>query len=752
MFYNSGRKFKIKGAPFWYSLPERPKLRSTCKRTNITSAICRKRIGNQVLRAEKFGDLITADHKVLSEGGESRNNHRYAVVVQDLATHWIQSYPCKTKCRKFFEPSQEPMVIFTVNFAEFGKACEEWSWNHKTSTHHGSETNGIAERVVRRMKEGSLKSLFPQERGERQARTHSEFITQKEKKFWNVLFSLAFRHWEARCHEKRKSSRDSGVVHDSYSEGRWFFLSTEIIRNFTEKRAYRAVGGEQVARTKLSEAQSELDRQEAKVQCADRALHEWCIQLLSQRMELYRANQTYGQSQREKSRFCTELEMKNRALQEDRMKSLNEIDEFKKMSCAETERAKPLSIDELSTQEKESKCTVNHLMVQIQELQDWVNSLNNTREFFDPDPTFTVSLWVFGVLVNWLAAILACSPIRGNHLIYQETFLPSEAPAAFFGSLSSVALAPFEPVSLNTGRLFERANASERNPQNFAIPTPRSAKKFSTWNPPLSARLNSRGINSQKWMSYFLVQVFPRIPCCGSIQRSREGRSGQWTILEKRISRCLMRRSRLPWRRSLHFNKRVNLEEQKAQMQDRFLHERQIAYMIYEYFRVTWAHEAFHEYTNLFSISLQGDDSQDLDTRWDQALQVKLPKTALWKVCTRCECESLINSEQYWPRTNKKSIEVDQSRIIRSRRPWWWHTLINRSGQETSKSEMIELTQEHWLKTQKGKNVSVDTRQGECHQWKAKGQCSKGDACSFRHDDSKHGKKTQSSSPAPRRH
>ena len=32
-----------------------------------------------------------------------------------------------------------------------------------------------------------------------------------------------------------------------------------------------------------------------------------------------------------------------------------------------------------------------------------------------------------------------------------------------------MALATFEPVSLNTGRLFERANASERNTQNFAI-------------------------------------------------------------------------------------------------------------------------------------------------------------------------------------------------------------------------------------------------------------------------------------------
>ena len=55
------------------------------------------RIGEAVPRAVKFGDLITADHTVLNEEGESRNNHRHAVVVQDLATQRIRSYPCKTK-------------------------------------------------------------------------------------------------------------------------------------------------------------------------------------------------------------------------------------------------------------------------------------------------------------------------------------------------------------------------------------------------------------------------------------------------------------------------------------------------------------------------------------------------------------------------------------------------------------------------------------------------------------------------------
>ena len=56
-----------------------------CERINITRAPCRRRNGEAVPRAENFGDLITADHKVLSEGCESRNNHRYAIVVQELA-------------------------------------------------------------------------------------------------------------------------------------------------------------------------------------------------------------------------------------------------------------------------------------------------------------------------------------------------------------------------------------------------------------------------------------------------------------------------------------------------------------------------------------------------------------------------------------------------------------------------------------------------------------------------------------------
>ena len=136
---------------------------SWCGRPKITRASCRRRADAVMPRAEHFGDLITADDKVLSEESESRNNHRYAVVVQDLATQWLQSYPCETKTSqesqkgltKFLEPERKPKVIYTDNSLEFGRACEDLSWNHCTSTPHRSETNGIAERAVRRVKEGA---------------------------------------------------------------------------------------------------------------------------------------------------------------------------------------------------------------------------------------------------------------------------------------------------------------------------------------------------------------------------------------------------------------------------------------------------------------------------------------------------------------------------------------------------------------------------------------------------------------------
>ena len=63
------------------------------------------------------------------------------------------------------------------------------------------------------------------------------------------------------------------------------------------------------------------------------------------------------------------------------------------------------------------------------------------------------------------------------------------------------------------------------------------------------------------------------------------------------------------------FKKKVSLEEQKAQKEDRFLRGRQIAYLIYEYFQVTGANDSVENYVDLFTIVLRNEDIQEFDSK-----------------------------------------------------------------------------------------------------------------------------------------
>ena len=76
-----------------------------------------------------------------------------------------------------------------------------------------------------------------------------------------------------------------------------------------------------------------------------------------------------------------------------------------------------------------------------------------------------------------------------------------------------------------------------------------------------------------------------------------------------------------------HFKRRTSLEEQKAQKEDRFLRGRQIAYLIYEQFRVTGIDSSVENYTDLFTIALRNDDIQEFDSKWDGILlsMTKIP-------------------------------------------------------------------------------------------------------------------------------
>ena len=118
--------------------------------------------------AQKFGDRITADHKTLMEDQASRGGARYALIIQDEHTRWIQAYATKSRSyqevvqafRRFMPLDQMPKHVYLDNAPELIKAMEELQWTFDTSTPHRPETNGTAERAVRRVKEGTSTTLL----------------------------------------------------------------------------------------------------------------------------------------------------------------------------------------------------------------------------------------------------------------------------------------------------------------------------------------------------------------------------------------------------------------------------------------------------------------------------------------------------------------------------------------------------------------------------------------------------------------
>ena len=129
-----------------------------------------------------------------------------------------------------------------------------------------------------------------------------------------------------------------------------------------------------------------------------------------------------------------------------------------------------------------------------------------------------------------------------------------------------------------------------------------------------------------KWL---LVLIFHRTLCYGSKKLRWLIHSKDWSPRDQfverifPISRCWTRRLPLLWTRSSRIprsRRRSVLEEQKAQKEDRFLRGRQIAFMIYDYFRLTGAHDTVFDFADLFSVTLPDDSIQEFDIGWDEVL------------------------------------------------------------------------------------------------------------------------------------
>ena len=129
--------------------------------------------------------------------------------------------------------------------------------------------------------------------------------------------------------------------------------------------------------------------------------------------------------------------------------------------------------------------------------------------------------------------------------------------------------------------------------------------------------------------------------------------------------------------------------------------------------------------------------------------QVKYLRKWSWRVYTSQNCRILFSFRLYWLCMNKRKFETTNSRAI----PDCRHQQDVRTRSFRSRNEIIERGAV--TKRQKGKKAIAERKVGECYQWKAIGQCSKGDSRSFRHDPASgnrrdQGQKGQSSSPAPK--
>ena len=166
-----------------------------------------------------------------------------------------------------------------------------------------------------------------------------------------------------------------------------------------------------------------------------------------------------------------------------------------------------------------------------------------------------------------------------------------------------------------------------------------------------------------------------------------------------------------------------------------------IAYLIYEYFRVTGANDSVENYADLVTNVLRNDDVQEFDSKWDGILlsMTKIPPDdileGLYKLTIR-ESEKLKNVlELYGLEIHQKKIGADYHRL---------KTMVKRSIEQDLRNKNFGARKENYESNAVVKNQETKQRGqrilGDCWQWKANGQCVKGNNCSFRHDMNKRGK------------
>ena len=195
-----------------------------------------------------------------------------------------------------------------------------------------------------------------------------------------------------------------------------------------------------------------------------------------------------------------------------------------------------------------------------------------------------------------------------------------------------------------------------------------------------------------------------------------------------------------------HFKRRISLEEQKVQKQDRFFRGRQIVYLIYEFFRVSGANDSVENYADLlFTIGLRNGDIQEFDSKWD-GISLSMTKIPHDDILEGLNKYRIRESEKLKTVLELCDLEIHQKKI----RPDYHRlkTMVKRSIEQDIRIKNFGARKGNYERNAVVKNQGTKQRVqrilGDSWQWESNGQCSRGDNCSFRHDINKRGKMTQS--------
>ena len=248
-------------------------------------------------------------------------------------------------------------------------------------------------------------------------------------------------------------------------------------------------------------------------------------------------------------------------------------------------------------------------------------------------------------------------PIHSSQAAKNENQTPVQDQRCQSGPSAKNSVIPGEgDSSKNYGTDPQRLQISDLHFDNF--PTPGT---FACWKIRFKTEVCTCSQFPTEVMHWIKeVEMVDSVDDLMSSSSTRGIQMPNFEVLDARIASALNRIIH-----NSHFKRRISLEEQKAQKEDRFLRGRQIAYLIYDHFRVTGSHDSVENYTDLFTNVFRNDDIQEFDSKWDGILlsMTKIPHDdileGLYKLRIR-ESEKLKTVlELYDLEIHQKKLEPD---------------------------------------------------------------------------------------------